>query len=608
MKNNFIRTSTSLTTLVLFSLLIPSCGDNSSSNSPQELSSYFDPPSYTTEENLPDRCEMDLAKVGDVFFVCFENSWKEVTDSDIIKLLTNNPNENEIKDILEELKQRDEAIESSSSSSYVNVSYGCMTDPRDQQKYKTVKIGSQVWMAENLNYYDENNLSLRGATWCYDNDEANCAQMGRLYTWSAAVDRFSLWDKGKGIACGYYSQDLDCEYLRSIQGICPQGWRLPDEADWAELFMNVGGKRNTPKLLKSQTGWDEGSNGIDTYGFGALPAGYVDTYNQFSGAKNVTHFWTPGATYSHDANVFTLDDKNDDWHLFDDDSVLSLYSMDKNYGLSVRCIKDTLGGEEIDSCSSKDNKKNLLSSSSNSTESSNSNINCISTTNWNWTTPKECYLNPDIRYDEFTDSRDGKKYKTVTIGSQIWMAENLNYYDSNLKNQSWCYNELNTSCEKAGRLYTWAAAIGKTEAECGYGNDCNLKSGNVQGICPIGWHLPTFEEWNAMIGENVIGGEEYAGQYLISKFGWGDYHGGDYHDEYDFDFYGFAAMPTGWRGEEQEGDSFFIRAGDEAHFWSATEYGDEEAYGLELSGQRWISSYSSYKNQGFSVRCVKDSE
>ena len=110
------------------------------------------------------------------------------------------------------------------------VVYGSVLDERDQKTYKTVVIGGQTWMAENLNYETTDSR-------CYENLESNCSIYGRLYRWSAAVDslgEFSL--NGKG--CGY---GTTCSLNHPVRGICPKGWHLPDTTEWNELFTEVGG-------------------------------------------------------------------------------------------------------------------------------------------------------------------------------------------------------------------------------------------------------------------------------------------------------------------------------------------------------------------------------
>jgi uncharacterized protein (TIGR02145 family) len=111
------------------------------------------------------------------------------------------------------------------------------TDKRDGKTYRTVKIGKQTWMAENLNYKTD-------SSWCYDNDTSNCKKYGRLYDWNAAMKA------------------------------CPAGWRLPDTSDWNKLVIAAGGTAGQSETgaqnLKSQS-WDNGTNSL---GFSALPGGY----------------------------------------------------------------------------------------------------------------------------------------------------------------------------------------------------------------------------------------------------------------------------------------------------------------------------------------------
>ena len=228
----------------------------------------------------------------------------------------------------------------------------------------------------------------------------------------------------------------------------------------------------------------------------------------------------------------------------------------------------------------------------------------VSLMGWSWEVPKEARLNLEITYGTMTDSRDNKEYKTVTIGTQTWMAENLNYADStktpSLKGKSWCYNNVAANCDVAGRLYTWAAAIDSvklaTDAEnpldCGYGKTCGL-SGKVQGICPSGWHLPSQAEWNTLFAK--VGGSSTAGTKLKSQSGWYSNGNGD-------DALGFSALPAGYFNY---GD--FSIDGVRAYFWSSTEYGSYDAYSMYLNYDFDDACLYNYgKGNGFSVRCLRD--
>ncbi len=118
---------------------------------------------------------------------------------------------------------------------------------------------------------------------------------------------------------------------------------------------------------------------------------------------------------------------------------------------------------------------------------------------------------PSLTYTpiiKVTDARDGQRYRTVEIGTQTWMAENLNYNYNEGTARSYCYDDDPANCEKYGRLYTWSAAMdsaavfSESGKDCGYGPTCSV-SGNVRGVCPEGWHLPSNEEWNTIANYGV---------------------------------------------------------------------------------------------------------
>jgi len=193
-----------------------------------------------------------------------------------------------------------------------------------------------------------------------------------------------------------------------------------------------------------------------------------------------------------------------------------------------------------------------------------------------------------------TDARDGQIYKTVVIGTQMWMAENLNY----AVDSSWCYNNSADSCAKYGRLYQWASAMGLSATY-----NSTAASGVIstpqQGVCPVGWHIPTDAEWTIL--ENAVGGYRTAGTVLKSTSGWSSNGNGT-------DTYGFSALPAGSRN-----DYGFDEVGDFEGFWNATENdtedGTEDAYyrGLRYDDTDLYPG-NSRKLIAFSVRCLKDAE
>ena len=219
------------------------------------------------------------------------------------------------------------------------------------------------------------------------------------------------------------------------------------------------------------------------------------------------------------------------------------------------------------------------------------------------------YLNQEFletgKYGEILDERDGQVYKTAQIGEQIWMAQNLNYADSiktpSLLERNWCYEYNEEKCAYGGRLYTWAAAIDSIAlydsgngVDCGRKKTCSLPS-KVQGLCPMGWHLPDTTEWNVLIDE--VGGTDDAGKALKSQTGWTNNRNGT-------DAYGFAALPVGSRPTDG-----FVNAGDYTDFWSSSEIDGYYVYGVNMYyGRPSALMVNRSKVIAVSVRCVKDSE
>ena len=235
----------------------------------------------------------------------------------------------------------------------------------------------------------------------------------------------------------------------------------------------------------------------------------------------------------------------------------------------------------------------------------------VSLMSWNWDVPKEAHFNPDITYGSMTDERDGKVYRTVQIGDQIWMAENLNYADSvktpSLLERSWCYDNKTENCDVAGRLYTWAAAIDYV-ALCDNGNGVNCDDGvptkKVRGICPSGWHLPRYAgDDNEFYILYIAAGEKTAGKALKSQMGW-EYRGYKY---IGTDTFGFSGIPAGYRTSSGE----FSSAGGLAYFHTTAgstdglsfTHPEYLSYGSDGMGMERLNTSAAY-----SVRCIKDSE
>jgi uncharacterized protein (TIGR02145 family) len=215
------------------------------------------------------------------------------------------------------------------------------------------------------------------------------------------------------------------------------------------------------------------------------------------------------------------------------------------------------------------------------------------------------------------DFRDGKVYKTAKVGTQKWLAENLNYN----ANGSVCYGNYTANCDKYGRLYDWSTAMALPSScngiSCSKQISRKTKRGSYHGICPEDWRVPSVEDWNKLaryIDGNNSTHSPYdsptAGIYLKTKSGWGGGYIDDiYRNGNGEDKYGFSALPGGIG----KPDGTFKDMGFNGDWWSATEYDSSGAYRFDVYyGDKagWSDIEGSNrrfdKSSLFSVRCLEN--
>ncbi len=178
------------------------------------------------------------------------------------------------------------------------ITNGMLLDTRDNEKYKIVTIGNQVWLAENLNYDAGNGC------WCYDNKSDNCEKYGRLYNWETA------------------------------KKACPDGWHLPTDNEWTaleEYISSQGYKGGVGNALKSTSEWKRNGKGIDGFAFNARPSGYADNYRTFKSIGGETGYWSK--TDFHVTNAWALS-------IFHNKDDIKIKRYRKDFCFSVRCLKD----------------------------------------------------------------------------------------------------------------------------------------------------------------------------------------------------------------------------------------------------------------------------
>jgi len=459
-------------------------------------------------------------------------------------------------------------------------SLSTFTDARDGKKYKTVKIGEQVWMAENLNYAvpltnEAGSLAINNqvGSVCYKNDEANCDKYGRLYYWTTAAGlsadcqtKYCAMPKTKS------------EIIPQRQGVCPAGWHLPDSLEFATLLKSVGYDAGT-KLKSKSIG------GTDYYSFSALLGGYHVPSNKglFTGIDTTGWWWTTSEW--EPAYAYAL-------QIWGERAEVSP-SLKTTFLGSVRCVQDdpdlpviaaNTGSspdvELVEKCGNWDYDPATQICEDHVVKDKNPSSSSAAATSGSSSLSSSSAVSKPTFANTFTDARDGKKYAYVEIGDQTWMAENLNYavYNDGGKvadaSNSKCYMNDESNCDKYGRLYNWVGAI--------------------SSACPDGWHLPTDAEWTKLT--NFVGSN--AGKKLKSKTGWDSSGNGT-------DAYGFAALPSGM----SIAGSGFERLGIATFWWTSSEdeYFHMDAIARAMySNSDTVKRADNYSNNLGSVRCLKN--
>ncbi len=405
------------------------------------------------------------------------------------------------------------------SVAQTNIPNETVTDV-DGNVYHTVTIGTQTWLVENLK------------TTKY-NDGTPIPNVTDDLVWrNLTTGAYCIYNNSKANDSKYGK--LYNWHAVNTGMLAPKGWHVPTKDEWSTLNSYVsshtGISGTVGKALASNTIWSDYSATAtignerkknNSTGFNGMPGG-VRTGN-FIIIGMFGSWWT---STENKNNAYS---KNLSWS----SGTLNEEISDKATGLSVRCIKGDLTTE----------KK----------------IVPVATVS-------------EYEKGTFTDSRDGKIYKTVKIGTQTWMAENLNFKTNN----SWYYDNKSSIGKIYGSLYTWKDA---------------------KEACPSGWHLPSKEEWEKLL--NYVGVDQKVfGGKLKSISGW------DAPNEGATNETGFTALPGGYCAYSRN----FIGFGWDCQFWSSTEFDNYLAGVLDISkyskGVTWYIDIN--KKVGLSVRCIKD--
>ena len=206
-----------------------------------------------------------------------------------------------------------------------------------------------------------------------------------------------------------------------------------------------------------------------------------------------------------------------------------------------------------------------------------------------------------------TDSRDGRVYQTVLIGTQCWMAQNMNAgtmingsaeQTNNGVIEKYCSNNDEANCNVYGGLYQWAEMVQYLNGITNTTSWNPFPSGDIVGICPTGWHIPSDVEWTTLT--SFLGGESVAGGKMkeIGTIHWLSPNTGATNSS------GFTGLAGGYRASNGTFTTFLLSS----FFWASSQYDDDVNYAWYRklgSTQIYVSRNVLFKTSGFSVRCLK---
>ena len=515
---------------------------------------------------------------------------------------------------------------------------GLPTISYEGKTYNTVQIGTQCWLAHNLNVGTKingaggqaNNATME--KYCYNDLESNCDVYGGLYQWGEMVQYLN----GASNTTSWNPTPTG-----PIPGICPSGWHLPTDVEWCTLTQfidptvvcsavgmigtDVGAKMKEPGTLH----WASPNTGAtNSSGFTVVPGGYRRSTNgSFSNLTIGADFW-PASESSATQGW--------DRYFYYNNAAASRTLNAKADGYSVRCVKDNCttpgaptSGTHVPSSTqivwnwntvagatgykwSTTNNYAGATDMGTATTNTETGLACNTAyTRYAWAY-NDCGNSTAVALNQTTTacagapcagtptvSYGGQTYNTVQIGTQCWLRENLNIgtmingtmdQTNNGVIEKYCYNDDNSNCDIYGGLYQWDEVMQY------------VTTAGVQGICPSGWHIPTDAQWTSVTtflgGEIVAGGKMKTTGTIEAGTGlWYDPNYGATNES------GFSAVPAGYRYYlgTFDGVGYF------GYWWSSTEFSTYSARCWFMGCYNGnVNSYPYFKSEGYSVRCLRD--